>query len=210
MDSSWSGLHKKYKGESWSRQPSIFAQTAIKYFPKGGKLLELGAGLGQDSIYFAKNGYQVTSSDIEITELKLLEKTNPKSLRVLKVDLRRPLPFEDSTFDVIYAHLSLHYFSANITSNIFQEAYRVLRPGGSFAFLVNSTSDPEYGTGKKIEEDFFKVDGKDKRYFISESVESLVQDFKSILLDQLGETYKDKEKGVHNLIRFIGRKRSSQ
>lgn len=32
--------------------------------------------------------------------------------------------------------------------------------------------------------------------------------FNTILCDELGETYKDADKGVHNLVRFIGRKKS--
>ena len=50
MNKAWSELHNNYKKRDWINKPSIFAEQAIKYFPSSGKVLELGAGLGQDSV----------------------------------------------------------------------------------------------------------------------------------------------------------------
>ena len=66
---SWKDLHTNYQSQTWIEKPSIFAETAIQYFPKRGTLLELGAGLGQDSVFFAKQGYDVLSSDIDVSSL---------------------------------------------------------------------------------------------------------------------------------------------
>jgi hypothetical protein len=83
----------------------------------------------------------------------------------------------------------------------------VLKPGGIIAFFVNSTSDPEYGTGTQIESDYFQIDKFAKRYFSVASTRKFVSDFYEIsLIDDLGETYKDAAKGIHNLVRFIGAK----
>jgi hypothetical protein len=80
---------------------------------------------------------------------------------------------------------------------------------GIFAFLANSTSDPEYHTGTKLEEDYFLIGKVKKRYFSTEFTGELTKGFYRILLDSCGETYKDRAKGVHNLIRFIGFKKFS-
>lgn len=210
-DAVWSDLHKLYQTQDWINKPNLFAETAIHYFPKTGKILDLGAGQGQDSRYFASHGYTVVSTDLEESALvesadKLPDKLKSKMI-IQRVDLRQPLPFQDGEFDVVYAHLSLHYFDIEMTYQILNQITRVLKPGGLLAFFVNSTTDPEYGTGRQLEPDFFQIDKTSKRYFSVASTRSFVSDFFQInLLDDLGETYKDAAKGVHHLIRFIGTK----
>lgn len=44
MSAVWRDLHKNYKEQDWIDKPSIFAEQALPYFPKGGIVLELGAG----------------------------------------------------------------------------------------------------------------------------------------------------------------------
>lgn len=213
-DNVWSDLHKDYKDRSWIDKPSLFAETAIDYFPADGKVLDLGAGQGQDSRFFAEHGYNVVSTDIEESALaqskaKLTDKLQEK-ITVQKVDLREELPFDNASFEVVYAHLSLHYFNRETTLRLFGEIQRVLKPGGVFAFFTNSTDDPEYNTGKKIEEDYFKVGDAAKRYFNVDSARDFARYFDVNLIDNHGETYKDRDKGVHNLIRFIGKRRAQQ
>lgn len=203
MDLVWCDLHANYQKQEWIDQPSIFAETAIGYFPKTGKLLELGAGHGQDSVFFAEKGYEVTSTDIEISALKM--RLAEKKIDVQQIDLRKPLPFHDGCFDVVYAHLAIHYFDQKTTEAIIREIARVLKPKGILAFLVNSTSDPEYATGKDLEKDFFQIDKVTKRYFNVESARAFTKNFKPLLLDNQGQTYKDQAKGISHLIRFIGR-----
>ncbi len=209
MSEIWADLHKSYKEQGWIDKPSIFAEQAIKYFPKEGKVLELGAGQAQDSCFFAAQGYEVTATDIETSALEMAKRrANAKSVSLdfKKVDLREALPFDSQSFDVVYAHLSLHYFDKETTIRLFGEIARVLKNGGTFAFFVNSVKDPEYKTGKELEPDYFQIDKTAKRYFSENTVRNFTQWFDVNLLDEFGETYKDTAKGVHNLVRFIGKK----
>ncbi len=209
MNDIWSDLHKNYKEQDWIDKPSIFAEQAIKYFPKTGKVLELGAGQAQDGCFFASQGYLVTATDVEETALELAKKkASEKSVKLdlKKADLRDELPFESEIFDVVYAHLSLHYFDRETTLRLFGEIQRILKPGGILAFLVNSVNDPEYKTGKELESDYFQIDKTAKRYFSEETAREFTLWFDVTLLDELGETYKDSAKGVHNLVRFVGKK----
>lgn len=207
----WQDLHKDYKERDWIHKPSLFAETSITYFPAKGTILELGAGLGQDSQFFAGYGYKVTSTDLEETALEKRVSTLPEDLKqritVKNLDLREELPFADASFDVVYAHLSLHYFDRETTKRLFGEIYRVLKPGGVLAFLANSVHDPEYNTGKKLENDYFQIDKASKRYFSVDTARHFTKQFDAKLLDDQGETYKDRAKGVHNLVRYIGIKR---
>ncbi len=208
-DSAWEEKQKTYLNAAWIDKPSLFAQEAILYFPKAGRVLDLGAGQGADSRFFAENGFEVVSTDLEsalaINRTKLPENLKSK-VTIQKLDLRDDFPFEKDFFDVVYAHLSVHYFDIETTWKIFDNITRVLKPGGVVAVVTNSTSDPEYKTGAQIEPDFFQIEKFTKRYFSVDSMRKLTEFYDICLLDDHGKTYKDNEKFVHNLIRFIGTK----
>jgi SAM-dependent methyltransferase len=209
MGNIWSELHDNYKKQDWIHKPSIFAETAITYFPPTGTILELGAGLGQDSQFFAAHGYHVVSTDLELLTLQQSKEKLTDDIRdkviFQTIDLREPLPFPEASFEVVYAHLSLHYFDKETTNRIFDDIRHVLKPGGVLAFFVNSVNDPEYNTGERLEEDYFQIDKTAKRYFSAASAKEFVEGFSIELLDEEGETYKDRDKGVHHLVRFVGR-----
>lgn len=198
----WEEKREKYQASDWSKQPSLFAKSIADRLPASGKLLDLGAGLGQDSVFFAERGYDVVSTDLVLNS----GFSFPPAVEREFVDLRGSLPFDSEDFKVVYAHLALHYFDHETTKRLFAEISRVLKPGGYFAFLVNSVNDPEYGTGNKIEDDYFETDGTQKRYFSADSARKFADAFDVVLCDEKGETYKDNAKGVHDLVRFVGRK----
>lgn len=207
----WKIVHSNYKTRDWINKPSIFATEVLKYLPENGKLLELGAGHGQDSRYFAENGFSVISTDsgdVGLEENKKKSESSGLDVRISFLDLNQPFPFEDNSFDVVYAHLSLHYFSDIKTMEIFDEIFRVLKPEGILAFFTNSTDDPEFNTGIKLEEYYFETEGLNKRYLNTDEALRYAHRFETIVCDNNGETYKDREIGVHNLIRYIGKKSS--
>lgn len=212
MNDAWTNLHKRYKSQDWSQKPSLFAETAITYFPKHGRIVELGAGLGQDSRFFAEHGYDVVSTDLKEEALQERYASLPDGIKqritIQKTDLRDELPFETASFDVVYAHLSLHYFDHETTVRLFDEIKRVLKPQGMLAFFVNSVHDPEYSTGEKLEADYFQIGNTAKRYFSVDTARAFTRFFDVMLLDDHGETYKDSAIGVHNLVRFIGTKQA--
>ncbi len=209
MSPTFDEYHAEYAKQDWIHKPSLFAEWAIQHFPTNGSLLDLGGGQGQDALYFAEKGYAVTLLDFTESALdRAREKflNNSVNVRVVHHDMYQPLPFYAEDFDVVYAHLSLHYFGSDKTFELFNEIHTLLKPGGILALIVNSTSDPEYGTGEQIEPDYFLIDGLHKRFFSIESIRTYVTRFQTIVLDAQGETYKDRATGVHNLIRFIGKK----
>ena len=205
-DEKWKAKHDTYSKEDWVNKPSIFSEQVIQYFPIDGRVLELGAGHGQDGNYFSSQGFEVTSTDLETSSLEKNTQQAGVRIAVQKLDLCQPFPFKNDSFDVVYAHLALHYFNSQTTDQIFEEIYRVLKPNGIVAFLVNSTSDPEYDTGTKLEDGLFAIEGSPKRFFTTDNASSFARKFSPILADNDGETYKDMAKGVHHLVRFVGRK----
>lgn len=99
---------------------------------KGKRVLELGCGAGEASVYMAKRGADVVSGDLSEGMLKvalnLAEKHNVV-IKTLKFSADR-IPEEDESFDIIYAANLLHHVDIETT---LKEARRVLKTGGTFA-----------------------------------------------------------------------------
>lgn len=206
----WEEKHKNsvYTTSEWSNKNTIFSEQAVSYFPEIGRVLDIGTGQGRDAGYFKNLGYDVVATDLSAEAIdRAKEKYKDIDFMVLNTD--QGLPFDDESFDVVYSHMALHYFDEEKTKKVFNDIYRILKPGGILATLTNTIKDPEIQkyNYKKMEEGFyFDPRGKiEKRYFSPESLEFFTKDlFKTIILDNEGLSYKD---GDLRLVRFIGRKK---
>ncbi|HEU4967205.1 MAG TPA: methyltransferase domain-containing protein [Candidatus Saccharimonadales bacterium] len=58
-------------------------------------------------------------------------------------DAAGPLPYDDGSFDYIYARLVLHYLPKDKLISALAELYRVLKPGGTLFVVVRSTKCPD-------------------------------------------------------------------
>ncbi|MCC7004402.1 class I SAM-dependent methyltransferase [Candidatus Nomurabacteria bacterium] len=200
-------LINDYGKKDWAYKPSIFAKQAIKFFPEFGSLLDIGTGMGNDAQFFQSQGYEVTAtdqSDVAIND----DKRRIRNVNFLVSDTAHGLPFGDKTFDIVYSHMALHYFDTQTTEKVFNEIHRVLKDGGIIAIITNTIDDPENKDPgyTKLETEYYQ-DPKSivKRYFSVDSMKKFTCDlFTSVILDNKGETYKDK---IKTLVRFVGRKK---
>lgn len=164
----WNDAHSNAIIAAHSDKQTSFAEDSNKTLPGKAKLLELGCGEGNDSIYFAEQGHDVIATDVaESVISKNNQRYSHPHLRFALQDTSRPLDFPDSSFDAVYARLSLHYFTDATTRKAFAEIARVLRPGGKLCFMCKSTEDRLYGQGRQIEPDMFESDHI--RHFFSEA-----------------------------------------
>ena len=205
----WENWWTKIDDEGWSDAPSLFAQFAVSYFPHEGRLLELGAGLGKDSRYFAQHGLFVVSTDFsdKALDASKWESAMQKITNIdyQNVDISYPLPFNDQNYDVVYAHAVLHYFNHEVSDQIFQEIHRVLKDGGVFATLFKSKDDPERSKSQKLNENFYKTpQGTVERFFdLWEILTETNGLFKAVVCDASEQMHETKNS---NYIRFIGLK----
>lgn len=99
---------------------------------RGRRILELGCGAGEASVYFAKQGAEVTATDLSAGMLEVVQKVAARhGVAVsIKRSVSNKLDFPDNSFDVVYAANLLHHVDIEPT---LAEAARVLKPGGLFA-----------------------------------------------------------------------------
>lgn len=130
------------------------------------EVLDLGCGVGNDTLYLTERGFKVIACDYSDVALKHL-KEQLKSVETKRIDISNPLPFKDTTFDLVIADLSLHYFDEKTTIEIMKEIKRILKPNGHLLARVNSIADKNFGAGngQKIEDNYYFVEGYNKRFF---------------------------------------------
>lgn len=113
-----------------------------KHLKPGMKILDLGAGTGEYSIYFAKQGYKVTS--IELVEkhvAQIREKVNEEmSIEVFQGNALDLSMIEDNTYDIILCFGPLYHLEkVEDRLQSISEVKRVCRKDGKmfFAFISN-------------------------------------------------------------------------
>jgi SAM-dependent methyltransferase len=90
------------------------------------RLLEIGAGTGLDSLFFAGQGLQVVATDLAPA---MVARCRAKGLDARVMDFGR-LDFAPESFDAVYAmNCLLHVPNAELPS-VLAEIAGVLRPGG--------------------------------------------------------------------------------
>lgn len=163
---------------------NLLATTSVKRK----KILEVGAGMGGDSIYLAKKGASLTVLDFTKEALELIR----KNARAAKVDIKtiqadaRRMPFKDRTFDILFHQGFLEHFTNPM--EMLLEQKRVLKPGG---FLVVDV--PQRYTMYTIKKHFLMFLGKWfagwEREFSVDELERLLREVKFTPIRSYGWGY---------------------
>ena len=181
-----------YWKNKWANRPSEpahrFAVRAYKLIQdkKFETLLDLGCGAGRDARYFSRKGLSVTAIDRSSSGIRAIQSRNPR-IRCILDDLRT-VKLKKNSFDVIYAHLSLHYFDDRTTRRIFQKIYRALKRGGLFFAKCKSVDDPLCGKGEKQGSDMYYL--SHVRHFFSKTyMAEMLTPFKILTIRKTSSVY---------------------
>ena len=125
--------NKIYKSDStfFGEQPSNFALLCFNHMKTNNakRILELGAGHGRDTIFFASNGIEVEALDYSVIAIDILDKIRKEKSLPIKpgiFDAKSPFAIQDSFFDAVYSHMLLNMrFSLKQLHFIFSEIKRV-------------------------------------------------------------------------------------
>lgn len=138
---------------------------------KDNEILDLGCGIGADTLYLLERGYNVLSCDFSVEALKSIE-NNILNSKTLYLDMMKKFSIADKKYSLIIADLSLHYFNNETTIHIMEEIKRILKDGGVLLGRVASINDFNFGAGQgeKLENNFYFEGAYTKRFFDLEDV----------------------------------------
>jgi SAM-dependent methyltransferase len=174
--------NKVYNSDNsfFGEEPSNFALLCFNHMKANNvkKVLELGAGHGRDTVFFASNGLEVDALDYSVVAIDILNKVVKEKLLPIKpqtFDVRNPLPFADGYFDAVYSHMLFNMrFSEEELKFVFSEIRRVLKPEGLNFFSVRNHHDKSYGKGVEVDEGIYDIDGFQIRFFTEKQIQGLV------------------------------------
>lgn len=94
------------------------------------------------------------------------------------------LNYNDSTFDVVFANLSIHFLDDEHTKKLINEIIRILKPNGIFIGSVNSIKAYEYIKDHvvELEKNYYDSKGRNVRLFSEESFDNYFKNFEKICL----------------------------
>ena len=183
------------KPEMFGLEPSYPVKKALKIFKENNltNVIELGAGLGRDSIYLGKNSINLTALDYSENGLKILDQkikneNLSSSISTLKFDIRDNLPFENNSIDACYSHmLYCMAFTFDELIKLNNEIKRVLKPGGVNIYTARNTDDGDYKKGIHRGEDLYEIDGFIIHFFSKKTIQNLMNGYKNLLIEYFEE-----------------------
>ena len=176
-------------------KPSFAAESSIKLFKEKNikSIVELGAGLGRDTIFFAQNSINIEALDYSISAIKIIQKKARKKnlldfLSTKVCDIRKKLPYKDNSIEACFSHmLYCMALSTLELENLNNEIYRILKPGGINIYTVRHVEDGDYKNGIHIGEDLYENDGFIVHFFSREKIKKLSDGFNILEIKKFEE-----------------------
>jgi ubiquinone/menaquinone biosynthesis C-methylase UbiE len=141
---------KKYRNKKseYLYVPYKFYFSLLKKLKNKKKLLEIGAGMGENTSVLIKTKFSVCATDISSTSVEVMNKRffKYKNFKSKVVDMEK-LPFKNKIFDIICSAGNLSYGDNDI---VMKELYRVLKIGGTVVLVDSLNDNPIYRLNRYI------------------------------------------------------------
>jgi SAM-dependent methyltransferase len=151
----------------YTSYPSKLCKFIVdNYFKKDYEtILDVGCGRGEHLSEFQKLGFHIKGIDKSEEAKELMN-----NIQIVDLD-HESIPFDDNSFDVIFNKSLIEHL--NNPDNFFQEAYRILKPGGRLITLT-----PDWESVYKI----FYEDYTHKTPFTIDAIKDIYQIFRFKLI----------------------------
>ena len=129
-------LHRWYcQSNRWRhRLGTEILPWSLKVVDLGGEVLALGPGPGLTTDWLRSQCRHLTCLELDLNLVRSLRVRNADSNVKVQVGDVTAMPFHDRTFSVVLSFTMLHHIpSPALQDRLFCEAFRVLKPGGTFA-----------------------------------------------------------------------------
>lgn len=159
--------------ESWlASYPSICPQS------EQAAALDVGCGVGLDSFYLNRLGFEVTSLDFSLQALVYGQKLGYIDRGVVADITQLQRLIVPLSMDVIVASLSLHYVEHEKLADILKGIFACLKPGGIFYARFNRWDDWNYGADLADAQGYYYSDeGALKVFYREEKLQALLGQF---------------------------------
>jgi cyclopropane fatty-acyl-phospholipid synthase-like methyltransferase len=152
-------LQAKYPNEEVVR--FVFTKFSGKLAERNQlKILDLGCGVGANTVFLCAEGFKVYATDIsegglKITKKRLKERGLNATVEIADMEHQ---PFPDNFFDGIISYGVLQYNNREGYLKSIAEMHRILKKGGKAFIYTRSNDDYTFGNGRKIEKNTFILD----------------------------------------------------
>jgi ubiquinone/menaquinone biosynthesis C-methylase UbiE len=117
-----------YARSSVGTENKKMLQQFVRFIKSPAKILDVGCAAGRDARVLKDMGYDVVGVDMAEKLLAIARASNP-DISFVAGDMRQ-LPFEDASFDGVWASGVLHHVERGDMIPALQEFHRVLKTGG--------------------------------------------------------------------------------
>ncbi len=109
----------------------------------GDRVIDIGSGHGRDTRYFAEQGYDTVGVDIASGMLsEASDSVLEQDTVYVQADVRS-LPFDDASFDAVWAPATLFLLPYDEMGDALDETYRVLRQEGTAVIGMKTGDGPD-------------------------------------------------------------------
>ncbi len=155
----WDDNYKKGRYNKWPYD--IIVSFIIRYYGSTErnktKILDLGCGGGNHTVFLAEEGFNTYAIDgshtaIEITKERLKQKGLDANLQTANF---KSIPFEDNSFDCVLDRGSIICNKWDDIIQIYDEVFRVLKKNGKYIGILQSVDHPQRKFGEEFEENTY-------------------------------------------------------
>jgi 2-polyprenyl-3-methyl-5-hydroxy-6-metoxy-1,4-benzoquinol methylase len=157
----WKKEYKKRKFY-WALKPDSLLVKYLSLIPKG-KVLDIGAGEGRNSVFLAQNGFKVEAIDINKERLEKCREIAEKyhlPIETKAIDIRN-FEFKPNKYSLILDILTLSFLKFSEISKIIPKIKKSLKRNGIFYMVAFSTKDPAF---KRLKFKKLEIDEKNTFY----------------------------------------------
>lgn len=213
----WQREYEK-KGFYWGSKPEKGLKEVLKY-TKRGIALDIGAGEGRNSIFLAKNEFEVEAIDKIEEGLEKCKKNAEKYNLPIKTKVSdiKKLRFRKNKYSLVLSIATLDFFRFSEIKKLFPRIKGSMKKGGILYFVCFSTKDPVFkksrGKLKIIEKNtfYFPKFKTFRHFFEKKELLDLLKDFKILKIKEkkIKDVHGD-EIHYHQIIKVIAKKEKGE
>jgi len=131
----------------WGYHPSALAKRVARELPEGATILDIGAGEGRDTIFFASLGHKVTAVESSEAAVETIRKKT-EGRGNLKIELIADdvvyMRLKSDEYDLAFANMSLQFMTRGQRLELLDRIRSSVKRGGLIAIMQPTVEEPAW------------------------------------------------------------------